>query len=63
MNPRAIGEESDPKAENPDEETLLVHQEFLSDPTLTAGEVLHQEELQVLDFVRYEAGETQAGEE
>lgn len=63
MNPRAIGTEDDPKADNPDEETLLVHQEFLSDPTLTAGQILRQEGLQVLDFVRYEAGETQTAEE
>lgn len=63
MNPKAIGEEGDPKAENPDDETLLVHQEFLSDPSLTVGEVLREEGLQVVDFVRYEAGETQEREE
>ena len=57
MNPSGIGEESDPKADNPDDETLLVHQEFLSNPTVTVGEVLHQEGIKVVDFVRYEAGE------
>lgn len=63
MNPKAIGKEDDPKAENPDDETLLVHQEFLSDPSLTVGEVLQEEGLQVVDFVRYEAGEMQVREE
>lgn len=63
MNPNTIGVESDPKAENPDEETVLVHQEFLSDPEMTVGEVLHREGLDVVDFVRYEAGETQVREE
>ncbi|MPC92965.1 Elongation factor Ts, mitochondrial [Portunus trituberculatus] len=63
MNPKAIGEEGDPKAENPDDETLMLHQEFLSDPSLTVGEVLREEGLQVVDFVRYEAGETQVREE
>lgn len=59
MNPKTIGMESDPKAENPDEEKVLVHQEFLSDPEVTVSEVLHREGLNIVDFVRYEAGETQ----
>lgn len=39
-----------------DEETQLVRQEFIAEPTLTVGEVLQQTGLQVLDFVRYECG-------
>lgn len=59
MNPGTIGLESDPKAENPDEEKVLVHQEFLSDPEVTVSEVLQREGLSIVDFVRYETGETQ----
>lgn len=63
MNPKTIGQETDPKADNPDEETVLFHQEFLSEPEVTVGEVLRREGLDVVEFLRYEAGESQAREE
>lgn len=63
MNPKAVGSTSDPKAANSDDETLLVHQEFLSDPTRTVGEVLQEESIEVVDFIRFECGEHQKVEE
>ncbi|KAK3866049.1 hypothetical protein Pcinc_028389 [Petrolisthes cinctipes] len=61
MNPRAIGSPDDPKAENPEEESLLIHQEFLSDPTRTVAQVLDDEKMEVIDFIRYETGEVNVG--
>ncbi|XP_071524284.1 elongation factor Ts, mitochondrial isoform X2 [Panulirus ornatus] len=57
MNPKVIGTLSDPKASNPDDETTLVHQEFLTDPAKTVGEVLQEENIEIVDFVRFESGE------
>lgn len=57
MNPKTIGSLDDPKAPNSDEETLLVHQEFLTDPSKTVGEVLQEENIEVVDFIRFECGE------
>ncbi|XP_033104794.1 elongation factor Ts, mitochondrial-like isoform X2 [Anneissia japonica] len=37
--------------------TDLVNQEYLIDPSLTVGELLYQEGIQVIDFVRYECGQ------
>ncbi|XP_014674856.1 PREDICTED: elongation factor Ts, mitochondrial-like [Priapulus caudatus] len=41
-----------------EEETRLWHQEFLIDPQLTVGEVLVQNNLEIVDFVRFECGES-----
>ncbi|XP_069954661.1 elongation factor Ts, mitochondrial isoform X2 [Cherax quadricarinatus] len=57
MNPKTVGTLSDPKADNPDEETTFVHQEFLIDPTVTVGEVLQEENIEIVDFIRFESGE------
>lgn len=59
MSPVGVGGTDDPKSDNPEEETLLFHQEFLSDPSLTVGEVMNKENVQVIDFVRFGCGETQ----
>lgn len=57
MNPEAVGTSSDEKNSDPEEEKLLIHQDFVSDPTMTVGEVLQQEALEVVHFIRYECGE------
>lgn len=59
MNPVSVGGADDPKSDNSEEEPLLFHQEFLSDPSLTVGEVMNTENVQVIDFVRFGCGETQ----
>ncbi|KAJ8260311.1 hypothetical protein GJAV_G00179510 [Gymnothorax javanicus] len=46
-----------------DSETRLLPQSLLSDPTRTVAEYLAEEEARVLDFVRFQCGETIAGEE
>lgn len=58
MSPKSVGCADDPKSDNPEEETLLFHQEFLSDPSLTVGEVLSNENVEIIDFVRFGCGET-----
>lgn len=63
MNPKEVGNLSDPKAPNPDDETLLIHQEFLSDPSKTVAEVIQEEDLEIVDFVRFECGEQKKAEE
>ena len=61
MNPSIIGDcEKDQPQENADDETVLIYQDFLLDPESKVQEVLDQRNIQVLDFVRYECGETQA---
>jgi len=59
MNPKSVGKSDDPKSDNQDEEPLLYHQEFLNDPSLTVGEVMNKENVQVVDFIRFGCGETQ----
>ncbi|XP_071942617.1 elongation factor Ts, mitochondrial-like [Antedon mediterranea] len=69
MKPLTIGEfippiqniqqEDKEDAENVEEiiVTELLNQEYLIDPSLTVGELLYQEGIQVNDFVRYECGQ------
>ena len=57
MNPLKIG---DPEVDKPnadkEEETVLIHQEFLLDEDKTVHEFLEEEGLDVVDFVRFECG-------
>lgn len=57
MNPLKVGEITDDPTENKEEETTMVHQEFLADPFITVGDFLQQYDIRVLDFARYECGE------
>lgn len=71
MNPQEIGEideqqNTDPVSsgssnENADEveETRMIHQEFLTDPSITVGDFLQQYGIKMLDFARYECGQVQ----
>ncbi|XP_015610522.1 elongation factor Ts, mitochondrial isoform X2 [Cephus cinctus] len=58
MNPLKIG---DPQVDQPmaniDDETTLIYQEYLLDPTLNVQQVLIDAQAQVLDFARFEMGE------
>lgn len=58
MNPVVVGNPCDEKSSEPEEEKLLVHQEFLNDPSKTVAQVLEEEAIEIVDFVRYECGET-----
>lgn len=58
LNPRKIGVVGiDKPAENIDDETCLIYQEFLSNPEYTVQEVLEENGVEVVDFVRFECGE------
>jgi elongation factor Ts len=60
MNPLKIGdkEKDEPKA-NKDDEICLIHQEFLSDPELSVADVLVENNLEIVDYHRFECGETE----
>ena len=59
MNPLSTGSLEDEIAPgDPAEETRLIFQEYMLDTTLTVQEVLEECGASVLDFVRFECGET-----
>jgi len=60
MDPKKIGNLSDEPAKNPDDETCLIHQEFLIDSTTTVNNVLEENGVDVVDFKRFECGESLA---
>lgn len=63
MNPLKVG---DNKIDQPnieaDNETCLIYQEFLLDPSLSVQQVLLESKVEVLDFVRFEMGEELNGD-
>lgn len=57
MNPKVISESTTGKSnESLDESDVLVDQEYLLDGSVTVGELLKRESIEVVDFVRYECG-------
>lgn len=58
MAPKRIGRDSDETAKNVDEEESLIHQEFLGDNSLLVRDVLEVNGIEVVDFKRFECGET-----
>lgn len=64
MKPLRIGnpEVDEPNQESEDE-TSLIHQEFLLDPSITVQQLLAETETQILDFIRFEMGETIEGQQ
>ncbi|KAI5702149.1 hypothetical protein M8J76_007912, partial [Diaphorina citri] len=57
MNPKSIGSEEDTPNEDPEEETIMYHQEFLLDPTQYVGEVIVAAGIKPVEFLRFECGE------
>lgn len=56
--PRKIGQkDKDEPAKNSDDETCLIYQEYLLEPSYTVEEVLEQNKVEVLDYVRFSCGE------
>ncbi|XP_033629381.1 elongation factor Ts, mitochondrial-like [Asterias rubens] len=43
-------------------ETEMLKQEYLLDPTMTVGDLVRQENLEIIDFARFECGESAVGE-
>lgn len=59
MNPSKIGNaEGDEPLSNSDEETIMIHQDFLLDPSLSVQQVLLGAHAEVIDFARFEMGES-----
>ncbi|XP_033208830.1 elongation factor Ts, mitochondrial [Belonocnema kinseyi] len=58
MNPTKIG---DPNVDQPiksvDDESVMIYQEFLLDPSLTVQQLLIDSQAEILDFARFEMGE------
>ncbi|KAL1379590.1 hypothetical protein pipiens_020278, partial [Culex pipiens pipiens] len=58
MKPTRLGDKArDEPAADKDDETCLIYQEYLADPSYTVGEVLEANQLEVVDFQRFECGE------
>lgn len=58
MKPTRIGDKSrDEPAKDKDEETCLIFQEYLADPSYTVAEVLEENNVEIADFQRFECGE------
>lgn len=59
MNPTKIGVvDEDQPAENQDDETVMIHQDFLLDPSTTVGQLLEDNGIKPVSFWRYECGES-----
>lgn len=62
MNPLKIGQ---PGVDEPntslDDETTMIHQEFLLDPNITVHQALIDAQIEIVDFARFEMGETLEG--
>lgn len=57
MNPTKIGSKDDTPSTDKDEESTLIHQEFLLDSDVKMGQLLEENGLEILDFSRFECGE------
>lgn len=64
MNPTKIGDPNiDQPNKNSDDETTLIHQDFLLDPDITVQQLLEETGTQILDFARFEMGEVVEGQQ
>ncbi|CAG4943854.1 unnamed protein product [Colias eurytheme] len=58
--PLKIGnKEKDEQAKNSDDETCLIYQEYLLDPSYTVLEILEQNKVEIIDYVRFSCGESE----
>lgn len=58
MNPTKIGKEDVDKPEkDSDDETCLIYQDYLLDPTVSAGSILKENKIEIVDFMRFECGQ------
>jgi elongation factor Ts len=63
MSPATVGTATDKPAKKRDEESRMIHQEFLTDPSITVNDYLTEAKVKVTDFVRFECGETLQGDD
>lgn len=58
LNPTKVGDaQLDKPNENKDDESCLIFQEYLLDPSVTVGELIAENNLEIVDFHRFECGE------
>ncbi|ENN74820.1 elongation factor Ts, mitochondrial [Dendroctonus ponderosae] len=57
MAPTSIGKADEEPTANNEDETNLIHQEYLLDDTLTVKQLLDENQVEVVDFQRFECGE------
>lgn len=63
-NPLKIGnKEHDKPAKDIDDETCLIHQEYLFDTSIKVGQLLEKHQIEIVDYQRYKCGEDVASEE
>ncbi|XP_063617396.1 elongation factor Ts, mitochondrial isoform X2 [Cydia splendana] len=56
--PAKIGDKNtDKPAKDSDDETCLIYQEYLLDPSYTVEEILEQNKVEIVDYVRFSCGE------
>lgn len=55
--------EHDTPTKDPDDETCLIYQEYLFDTTRTVGELLEEQQIEIVDYQRYKCGENIESEE
>lgn len=61
MNPAKVGSSAvDKPAEQKDDEQCLIWQEYLLEPSMTVQELLEENQLEVVEFKRFECGEALA---
>ncbi|RZB39868.1 elongation factor Ts, mitochondrial, partial [Asbolus verrucosus] len=57
MNPKKVGTSLDAPSKDKENEICLIHQEYLLDDNVTVREVLDENQLEIVDFKRFECGE------
>lgn len=63
-NPLKIGnKEQDKPAIDSDDETCLIYQEYVFDPTIKVGQLLEERQIEVVDYQRFKCGEKIENEE
>lgn len=62
--PLKVGnKEHDKPTTDPDDETCLIYQEYLFDTSKTVGELLEEQQIEIVDYQRYKCGENLESEE
>ncbi|XP_055302699.1 elongation factor Ts, mitochondrial [Sitodiplosis mosellana] len=63
-NPLKVGnKEQDKPAKDSDDETCLIFQEYVFDPTIKVGQLLEERQIEIVDYQRYKCGENVDSEE
>ena len=63
-NPLKVGnKEQDKPSKDADDETCLIFQEYVFDPTIKVGQLLEERQIEIVDYQRYKCGERLDSEE